>query len=264
MYKGIALTIGGSDSGGGAGIQADLKTFMSLEVHGCSAITCITSQNSIEVKRVDSLPPKSITSQIKSVLDDFNISALKTGMLLNRELVETTAECLNKINISILIDPVMVSRTGSILIEKDAIEAYKKLLITEGELITPNIYEASLLSNIEINDAYDIEKAALALLQMGAKAILVKGGGLKNMKGKDYLMDLSGKGVWLSHNSIDTKNTHGSGCTLSAAITAYRARNLNLKESIIQAKIFIEDAITNSYKLGKGPGTLCHWNWLKK
>ena len=260
MYKSIALTIGGSDSGGCAGIQADLKTFMALKVHGCSALTCITAQNSLGVNRIDPLPPASISSQITSIINDFNISALKTGMLLNKEIIEKTSESLRFMNVPKLIDPVMVSRTGSVLIEKDAIEAYKSLLITQGELITPNIYEASLLSEIEIKNADDVIKSAYIILNKGVNAVLIKGGGIKELQGKDYFLQSSKEGVWLNHNVIKTNNTNGSGCTLIAAITAYRAQNFTLKESIVEAKCYIESSIRNSFKIGAGPGTLCHWN----
>tara|TARA_Y100001968_G_C19447086_1_gene766015 strand:- start:475 stop:1263 length:789 start_codon:yes stop_codon:yes gene_type:complete len=260
VSKAIALTIGGSDSGGGAGIQADIKTFMALEVHGCSAITCITAQNSHTVNRVDPVSPISVKSQITSIVNDFKISAVKTGMLLNKKIIETTAESLSVIKVPKFIDPVMVSRTGSVLIEPDAIEAYKKLIIKEGELITPNIYEASIISGVEIKDSNDVKKAAINILSKGVNGLLIKGGGIKELKGKDYFLDTSNNGVWLNHNPIETQNTHGSGCTLIAAITAYRAKKFTLKESILKAKLFIESAIKNSYKIGSGPGTLCHWN----
>tara|TARA_Y100001968_G_C19348888_1_gene713546 strand:- start:22 stop:804 length:783 start_codon:yes stop_codon:yes gene_type:complete len=260
VYKAIALTIGGSDSGGGAGVQADLKTFMSLGVYGCTAITCITAQNSLGVSRIDPLKSDSVIAQINSIISDFDISAIKTGMLLNKQIIESTSECLNSIKIPKLIDPVMVSRTGSILIEKDAIEAYKSLLIKNGELITPNIYEASLLANIEIRGSGDIEKAANIIMATGVNSVLIKGGGLNELKGKDYFLEKSKGGAWLNHDSVNTLNTHGSGCTLIAAITAYRSRKFELKDSIIKAKLFVEHAIKNSFKIGSGPGTLCHWN----
>ncbi len=261
MFKGIALTIGGSDSGGGAGIQADIKTFMALKVHGCSAITCITAQNSLGVTRIDPLSSDSVCTQINSIANDFNIMALKTGMLLNKKLIESISDCVSMLKVPKLIDPVMVSRTGSLLIEKDAIEAYKSIFINQGELITPNIYEASILSDLEITNSSDIEKAGYCLLNKGVKAVLIKGGGIQGLQGKDYFIENSKEGFWLNHNPIKTENTHGSGCTLIAAITAYRALNYNLKDSIMKAKLYVESAINNSFKLGKGPGTLCHWGY---
>ena len=150
MYTDVVLSIAGSDSGGGAGIQADLRTFMSIKVHGCSAITCITAQNSKGVNAVEAIHSNIINSQIDAVFSDFSIKALKTGMLLNNEIILNTSKKLNYYSIPKIIDPVMVSRTGARLIEEDAIDSYKKFLFPQADLITPNIFEASLLSGITI------------------------------------------------------------------------------------------------------------------
>ena len=150
MYSKIALSIGGSDSGGGAGIQADLRTFMALKVHGCSVITCITAQNSIEVKCVEAVEKNTLISQLDTLFCDLDINALKTGMLLNERIIKDTASRLNTYQIPKIIDPVMVSRTGSKLLEDSAINAYKKLLLPIADLVTPNIYEANLLSDMKI------------------------------------------------------------------------------------------------------------------
>ena len=259
MYSKIALSIGGSDSGGGAGIQADLRTFMALKVHGCSVITCITAQNSIEVKCVEAVEKNTLLSQIDTLFSDFGIDALKTGMLLNEKIIENTASKLNKYKIIKIIDPVMVTRTGSKLLEDSAINAYKKLLLPIADLVTPNIYEANLLSGLEISNKEDIENSARNIIGMGAKAVLIKGGGLKDMKGKDFFLDLNGRKEWLINNFIDTKNTHGSGCTLSAAICGYKALGFELLDSIQKAKLFVEKSLENSYKIGSGPGPLGHY-----
>ena len=259
MYSKIALSIGGSDSGGGAGIQADLRTFMALKVHGCSVITCITAQNSIEVKCVEAVEKNTLLSQIDTLFSDFGIDALKTGMLLNEKIIENTASKLNKYKIIKIIDPVMVTRTGSKLLEDSAINAYKKLLLPIADLVTPNIYEANLLSGLEISNKEDIESSARNIIGMGAKAVLIKGGGLKDMKGKDFFLDLNGRKEWLINNFIDTKNTHGSGCTLSAAICGYKALGFELLDSIQKAKLFVEKSLENSYKIGSGPGPLGHY-----
>ena len=259
MYSKIALSIGGSDSGGGAGIQADLRTFMALKVHGCSVITCITAQNSIEVKCVEAVEKNTLLSQIDTLFSDFGIDALKTGMLLNEKIIENTASKLNKYKIIKIIDPVMVTRTGSKLLEDSAINAYKKLLLPIADLVTPNIYEANLLSGLEISNKEDIESSARNIIGMGAKAVLIKGGGLKDMKGKDFFLDLNGRKEWLINNFIDTKNTHGSGCTLSAAICGYKALGFELLDSIKKAKLFVEKSLENSYKIGSGPGPLGHY-----
>ncbi len=259
MYSKIALTIGGSDSGGGAGIQADLRTFMALKVHGCSVITCITAQNSVEVKSVEAVEDNTLLSQLDALFSDFDIKALKTGMLLNERIIINTAAKLNNYRIARIIDPVMVSRTGSRLLEDSAINAYKALLLPLAEIVTPNIFEAKLLTNLEINNKEDIEQAANNILLLGAKAVLVKGGGLKEMKGKDFFLDINGRREWFFNKVINTNNNHGSGCTLSAAICAYRALGLNLIDSIKKAKLFIEKSLENSYRIGSGPGPLGHY-----
>ena len=258
MYSKIALSIGGSDSGGGAGIQADLRTFMALKVHGCSVITCITAQNSVDVKCVEAVGKNTLISQLDTLFSDFRIAALKTGMLLNERIINDTASKLNTYNITKIIDPVMVTRTGSKLLEDSAIIAYRKLLLPIADLVTPNIFEANLLSGLEINSMEDVENAARNILEMGAKAVLIKGGGLKNMKGKDFFLDSNGRKQWLLNEFIKTKNTHGSGCTLSAAICGYKALGFELIDSIKKAKLFVEKSLENSYKIGSGPGPLGH------
>ena len=220
MVPAIALSIGGSDSGGGAGIQADLKTFLALQVHGCSAITCVTAQNTCGVSRVDALPPEALSAQIEAVLTDLPVAALKTGMLLNRSLIEVTARALEPLTIPRLIDPVMVSRAGSVLLEPEAIEAYRQRLLPLADLITPNIHEARLLSGEVVEEVSDVERAAERLLVMGPQAVLIKGGGLPGLRGRDYLLQSSGLGQWLQHALVETAHSHGSGCTLWAAITA--------------------------------------------
>jgi len=258
MYSKIALSIGGSDSGGGAGIQADLRTFMALKVHGCSVVTCITAQNSIEVSCVEAVEKNTLLSQLEALSSDFSIDALKTGMLLNERIINDTASKLNTFKINKIIDPVMVTRTGSKLLEDSAINAYKKLLLPIADLVTPNIYEANLLSGLEIRSKEDIENSAKIIIGLGAKAVLIKGGGLKDMKGKDFFLDLNGRKEWFYNNFVNTKNTHGSGCTLSAAICGYKALGFDLIDSIQKAKLFVEKSLENSYKIGSGPGPLGH------
>ena len=259
MYSKIALSIGGSDSGGGAGIQADLRTFMALKVHGCSAITCITAQNSLEVNCVEAVKKDTLISQIDTLFSDFNINALKTGMLLNESIINYTASKLKSYSIPKIIDPVMVTRTGSKLLEDSAISAYKKLLLPIADIVTPNIFEANLLSNLDIKNKEDIELSAQHIIELGAKAVLIKGGGLKDMQGKDFYFDINGKRKWFTNKFVNTKNTHGSGCTLSAGICGYQALGFDLIESIKRAKVFIERSLEKSYKIGSGPGPLGHY-----
>ena len=259
MYSKVVISIGGSDSGGGAGIQADMRTFMSLKVHGCSVITCITAQNSVEVTSVEAVKSQTLINQIESLFLDFKIQALKTGMLLNEDIITNTAKKLKEYSIPKIIDPVMVSRTGSKLIEDTAINAYKKLLFPQAEIVTPNIFEANLLSNFQIKNEEDIENSAQNILQLGPKAVLIKGGGLNYLKGKDFYIDKTGNRNWFLNDFVNTSNTHGSGCTLSAAICSNMALGFNLKESIKRSKSFIQRSLENSYKIGSGPGPLGHF-----
>lgn len=173
----IALTIGGSDSGGGAGIQADLKTFSALQVHGCSAISCVTAQNTLGVERVDALPPEALRAQVEAVSRDLPVAALKTGMLLNRGLIEATAASIAPLAAARVIDPVMVSRSGAVLLEPEAIEALKALLLPLADLLTPNVQEARLLGGQPLESAGDLELAAERIAAMGPKAVLIKGAG---------------------------------------------------------------------------------------
>ena len=258
MYSKVALSIGGSDSGGGAGIQADLKTFMSIKVHGCTAITCITAQNSIEVTGVEAVESNILINQIDALFSDFEIQSLKTGMLLNERIIIDTGTKIKEYSIPKIIDPVMVSRTGAKLIEDSAINAYKKFLFPEAEILTPNIYEANLLSDVKIKNEEDIEISAQEILKLGPKAVLIKGGGLNSIKGRDYYIDKEGNSDWLINRYVNTSNTHGSGCTLSAAICSYTALGFTLIESIKKAKSFIERSLEKSYKIGSGPGPLGH------
>jgi hydroxymethylpyrimidine/phosphomethylpyrimidine kinase len=268
----IALTIGGSDSGGGAGIQADLKTFTALGVHGCSAISCVTAQNTLGVSRVDALPPEALTAQIEAVVSDLAVGALKTGMLLNQALIEATAAAIAPLAIPKLIDPVMVSRAGAVLLEAGAIEAYRRCLLPQAELLTPNLHEARLLTGLTIEGAAHVERAAERLLAgatgggagpaAGPRAVLIKGGGLAELRGRDYLLRRDGPGRWLEHAPIATPHTHGSGCTLGAAITAGRALGLDLEAAVLEAKAFVEGALRRSLAIGGGQGPLCHWHGL--
>ncbi|MFN9057300.1 MAG: bifunctional hydroxymethylpyrimidine kinase/phosphomethylpyrimidine kinase [Cyanobacteriota bacterium] len=259
----IALTIGGSDSGGGAGIQADLKTFTALGVHGCSAISCVTAQNTLGVSRVDGLPPESLTAQIDAVMSDLAVGALKTGMLLNQALIEATAAAIGPLSLPKLIDPVMVSRAGAVLLEPGAIDAYRQCLLPQAELLTPNLHEARLLTGLVIEGAAEVEKAAERLLALGPTAVLVKGGGLAELRGRDYLLTSGGLGRWLSQAPIVTPHPHGSVCTLGAAITAGRAQGLDLEAAVMAAKGYVEGGLRRALAIGGGQGPLCHWHRLQ-
>jgi len=264
----IALTIGGSDSGGGAGIQADLRTFAAYGVHGCSALSCVTAQNTLGVTRVDVLPPEALTAQVAAVAADLPPRALKTGMLPNRALIEAAAAAIAPLDAFRLIDPVMVSRAGAVLLEPEAISAIVEHLLPLAHLITPNRHEAGLLTGLAVEGPADMEAAAerLAVLlerraaSVGrrAGAVLIKGGGIPECRGRDLFRDASGP-RWLVRPPVDTPHTHGSGCTLGAAITAGVARGLALPVALQGAKQFVEGGLLHSLAIGGGQGPLCHW-----
>ena len=254
----IALTIAGSDSGGGAGLQADLRTFMAFRVHGCCAITCVTAQNTCGVQRVDALPASALAAQLEAVRTDLPVAALKTGMLLNAELIECTVEQLRSWPIWRVIDPVMVSRTGAVLLETAALEAIKQKLLPLADLITPNLHEAALLSGIDLVDANAAEQAASRLAAMGPKAVLIKGGGDPAWGGRDLLWNQGGL-QWLEGERVNTTHSHGSGCTLAAAITANLAQQVALPDAIERARRYVRSALQQSLAIGHGQGPLCHW-----
>ncbi len=255
----VALSIAGSDSGGGAGIQADLKTFSALRVHGCCAITCVTAQNTIGVERVDALPAAAVTAQVGAVCGDLPVAALKTGMLLQRDLIEATADAIAPLSLWRVIDPVMVSRAGAVLLQPEAIAALRARLLPLADLLTPNVHEASLLAGLEITAPADLPLAAERIAALGAAAVLIKGGALVGFGGSDWLLDDSG-GRWLRRPPVDTPHSHGSGCTLSAAITAFLARGLCLDAAVNQAKLFVEGGLRHGLAIGSGQGPLCHWH----
>lgn len=254
-----ALTIAGSDSGGGAGIQADLRTFAFHAVHGTSALTCITAQNTQGVSRVDALEPEAVIAQIEAVVSDIGIQALKTGMLLNQPIIEAvTAYLQGLVNIVCVIDPVMVSRTGAKLIDDGAISALKQL-IPLATILTPNRYEAEILSGRPIHTLEDMEAAAQTIHALGASAVIVKGGGFDG--------ELRGVDVWydgttltkLATSCIDTTDTHGTGCTLSAAIAANLALGQSPFAAATRAKDYVTQALIHSLRIGKGQGPVGHF-----
>ncbi|MEA5506621.1 bifunctional hydroxymethylpyrimidine kinase/phosphomethylpyrimidine kinase [Halotia wernerae UHCC 0503] len=257
----VALTIAGSDSGGGAGIQADLRTFAFHCVHGTSAITCITAQNTLGVTRVDAMPPEAVVAQIQAVVEDIGVQAAKTGMLLNQEIISAIAQQVEALQISnLVVDPVMVSRTGAQLIDDDAVKTLRDALIPQATIVTPNRYEAQILSGLPINSLDDMGAAAqIIYVTLGAKAVLVKGGGMQgNLRGVDVWFDGEKLEV-LTTKLVETKNTHGTGCTLSAAIAANLAMGKELWPAVQQAKEYVTNALTDSINTGKGQGSVGHF-----
>jgi hydroxymethylpyrimidine/phosphomethylpyrimidine kinase len=257
----VALTIAGSDSGGGAGIQADLRTFAFHCVHGTSAITCVTAQNTLGVNRVDAMPPEAVVAQIHAVYEDIGVQAAKTGMLLNQEIIAAVAQQVKALEIhNLVVDPVMVSRTGAQLIDDDAVKSLRNLLIPLATIITPNRYEAQILSGLQINCLDDMRAAAQIIHQnTGAKVVLVKGGGMQgSVRGVDIWFD-GHKMETLTTKHVDTKNSHGTGCTLSAAIAAHLALGSDLITAVRKAKEYVTSALSYSLDIGKGQGPVGHF-----
>jgi hydroxymethylpyrimidine/phosphomethylpyrimidine kinase len=254
----VAMTIAGSDSGGGAGIQADLRTFAFHRVHGTSALTCITAQNTLGVTRVDALPGESVTAQIKAVLDDIGLQAVKTGMLLNAEIIAAVADLADRLP-NLVVDPVMVSRTGAQLIDDDAVGVLRDRLIPKAKILTPNRYEAQLLTGLEIQDLDSMQQAARVCYDLGAQAVLVKGGGFTGaLKGVDVWYDGSVMQT-LQTQVVDTKHTHGTGCTLGAAIVANLALGYPPFTAVANAKDYVTKALGYALDIGQGQGPVGHF-----
>lgn len=256
----VALTIAGSDSGGGAGIQADLKTFTVLGCYGASAITAITAQNTLGVQAIYPVEPEAIEKQITAVLSDLKPQAVKLGMLLNSASVEAVKKGLGDLGQThLVIDTVMASKNGSTLLDEAGKKALIELLLPKASLITPNIPEAEQMLNKKITSKEAMQNAAMDLLKFGCKAVLLKGGHLIDDESNDCFVQTSDSTPkWFKGRRIQTKNLHGTGCTLSAAITAYLAKGENLEQAIQNAKIFLENAIVSGskYSLGSGTGPL--------
>jgi len=249
-----ALTIAGSDSGGGAGIQADLKSFAAAGVYGTSVITSVTSQNTQGVTDIFNLPLNSIKSQIDAIFADFDISCVKTGMLSTTEIIQTVSDKLKNYNVKkLVVDPVMVAKGGSRLLEESAVNTLIKSLIPQAYIITPNIEEAEFLLNCKINNEEEMGKAAKELMKMGSDFVLLKGGHLRSRYAKDILV---GTNIELSFTSkkIDSKNTHGTGCTYASSIAAYLAKGFDIEKAVQTAKNYIYEVINSSRNLGIGSG----------
>ncbi|HET7420726.1 MAG TPA: bifunctional hydroxymethylpyrimidine kinase/phosphomethylpyrimidine kinase [Candidatus Dormibacteraeota bacterium] len=248
----VALTVAGSDSGGGAGVQADLKTFAALGVHGTSAITAITAQNTVGVSDILELPTSLIRAQIDAVVMDIGVQAAKTGMLASAAIIESVAEAVEQHRIrNLVVDPVMVAKGGAKLLRDDAVEALRGRLLPLAAVITPNLPETQVLLGREIRTVDERRAAARELVSLGARAAVVKGGHAADVT--DVFFDGS-ELVELPARRVDTGNTHGSGCVFSAAITAWLARGADPLTAVRQAKEFITGAIANSIEVGHGHG----------
>ena len=259
------LTIAGSDSGGGAGIQADLKAFHANGAFGMSVITSITAQNSREVRQAFDLPTDLIVAQINAIFDDFEVGAVKTGMLSSSAIVQAVSEQLARRRVAnLVVDPVMTSKSGFALLKPDAVESVKHRLLPLATLVTPNIHEARLLAGMEIKTVNQAKEAARKISDYGPRAVLVKGGHLEgHPQALDILLDRSEE-THFAGERINTQNTHGTGCTYSAAIAAGLANGKSLKEAVGSAKIYVTEAIRHSLAIGHGHGPTNHFYFLSK
>ncbi|HLG24417.1 MAG TPA: bifunctional hydroxymethylpyrimidine kinase/phosphomethylpyrimidine kinase [Candidatus Nanoarchaeia archaeon] len=253
------LTIAGSDSGGGAGIQADLKTFSAFNVHGCCAITSVTAQNTKEVTKIQDISGEMIVAQVDAVIDDIGADSVKIGMLSSQEIIKAVAGVLKKHRLkNIVLDPVMVSASGAKLLQDNAIKTLKKDLIPLASIVTPNIPEAEVLAGFKINSLADIKKAAKEIFNMGPKSVLIKGGHVQIKKGKvcDYFYD--GKTELIVENSKINKEGHGTGCTLSSAIAANLALGFDKLDSVKKSIEYVHKALEKGYKVGSRNYVLKH------
>lgn len=254
----VALTIAGSDSGGGAGIQADLKTFAAFGVYGVSAITAITAQSTTGIEAAVALEADLVTAQIEAVAGDLPIAATKIGMLANAAIAEAVAAAIEELELPLVVlDPVLVSSSGERLLDEDGVRALCTELIPLARVVTPNVPEAERLTGLKVRDREGMLGAARALREMGARAVLVKGGHLEG-DATDVLLDEDGRVKTFTAARIDTNSTHGTGCTLAAALAACLARGLNLEESVAAAKRFVTEAIRRAPVLGRGHGPVNH------
>ncbi|WP_420547679.1 bifunctional hydroxymethylpyrimidine kinase/phosphomethylpyrimidine kinase [Curvivirga sp.] len=266
----IALTIAGSDSGGGAGIQADLKAMSALGTYGASVITALTAQNTTEVRAIYDVPADFIACQIDTVLDDLKVDAIKIGMLSQVDVIEAVADRLKvkAPNIPVVLDPVMVAKSGDKLLQDNAIEALRRHLVPLATLMTPNLPEAGVLLGQDAPiDPESMKKCGLALMALGASAVLMKGGHLTGEECVDLLMHSNGDVQELHSKRVHTGNTHGTGCTLSASIAALLAQGLDLKDAVSQAHQYLAKAIQSADQLtvGQGHGPVHHFHqfWSK-
>jgi hydroxymethylpyrimidine/phosphomethylpyrimidine kinase len=254
-----AMTVAGSDSGAGAGIQADLKTFAALGVYGTSALTAVTAQNTVEVLAIAEVPEEVVAAQIDGVLEDIGADAVKTGMLSCASIIATVADRLEAWGVTkLVVDPVMVAKSGDRLLQTDAIDTLKSTLLPLAMVVTPNLPEAEVLSGITIQTEADAHRAAEAIFALGPRFVVIKGG-----HRFDAPIDVVYDGqrfLELAADRIDTPNTHGTGCTFSAAIAAYLARGAEPVEAISAAKTFVTDALRASYRIGNGHSPVNHFH----
>ncbi len=263
--RGRVLSIAGSDSGGGAGIQADIKTITALGGYGATVITAITAQNTLGVRAIHAVPIDIIRTQIDAVLDDIGADCIKTGMLARAEIITLVCDRLDVLakNIPRVIDPVMVATSGARLMDEGSIEVLKARLIPGATLLTPNIPEAEVLTGVNIRNVEDMQRAGRALLAMGAQAVLVKGGHMTGAQVQDVLVSAQGIEIF-SGTRIETRHTHGTGCTLASAIATGLAQGMALTDAVRRARDYVFEAIRTAPELGGGHGPLNHGHGFRK
>ncbi|MBV9598030.1 MAG: bifunctional hydroxymethylpyrimidine kinase/phosphomethylpyrimidine kinase [Chloroflexi bacterium] len=255
------MTIAGSDSGGGAGIQADLKTFQALGVYGASTLTAITAQNTVGVTAVHEVPTEVIAAQIDAVVDDIGVDAAKTGMLSSAAIIATVAERIRHWRLDrLVVDPVMVAKSGDRLLREDAVDALIRDLLPLATVLTPNLPEAEVLVGRALETDDDVRQAAREIVGLGTRSVVMKGGHRLGARAVDLLFDGQNFTLFESER-FDTPNTHGTGCTFSAAIAAGLARGLEIVEAVGEAKRYVSEAIRRSQPLGAGHGPVAH-DWL--
>jgi len=262
--RGRVLVVAGSDSGGGAGIQADIKTISMLDAYAATAITALTAQNTEGVFGVVPIPPEFIRQQIEVVLDDIGADVIKTGMLHDAAVIEAIAAVLQEraAAIPVVVDPVMVAKGGARLIDPAAFDALTRLLIARAEIVTPNLPEAEILCAATIGNVAEMQAAGEALRALGCQAALVKGGHLPGETVSDVLVTAGGTRIWETPR-ISTRHTHGTGCTLASAIAASLAQGLGVEEAVERARNYVQRAIAGAPGLGHGHGPLDHAHPLR-
>ncbi|GAB6982775.1 bifunctional hydroxymethylpyrimidine kinase/phosphomethylpyrimidine kinase [Prevotella dentasini] len=262
MYYVKTLTVAGSDSCGGAGIQADIKTMSALGCYAASVVTAVTAQNTTGVTAIQQMTPEMVRAQLRAVLDDLRPQAVKVGMLGDRATVQAVAtELAGYSAVPLIADPVMVSTSGSRLMEPDAVEEFCKRLLPMATLLTPNIPEAEVLSGMSIQSEGDMDRAARRIMDRGCKALLIKGGHTDGAEKADRLYFADGRHKAFRGKTIETRNTHGTGCTLSSAIAAYMARGEKLPEAVRRAKEYVSNALAAGagVETGGGHGPVNHF-----
>ena len=268
LYRGLAVSIAGSDSGGGAGIQADLKTCAALKVFGMTVITAITAQNSTSVSAVWNVPPEMVRAQMDALWSDFPVAAAKTGMLSVPDTILEVASGIRKWGVDrLVVDPVMIAQSGASLIEEEAVAVLRKELLPLALLVTPNVPEAERLAGFPVDSLGGMERAAAAIAGLGPRGVLVKGGHLLQTDSVTDVFYYEGKVTRFTDSRIFTEITHGTGCTLSAAVTAELAAGLDLPEAVRRARQYLRMGLEASFRPGKGWGPLGHAvvpQWIEK